>query len=174
MHTIDSDGNATMLEMLQAARASGHGYVAFTDHSKGLPIANGMDEERLRGQEETLREANAAVAGEGGDPITGLHGIEMNQPAAALLGHEKQEAKDCPVSQVFARNICRLSALVIAEPTKTSAQIHFINSAPPCWRQFYSVITQLSSFDMKTNSCGIHPWELKWSTPHVRFPTTKR
>ena len=78
MHTIDSDGNATMLEMLQAARASGHGYVAFTDHSKGLPIANGMDEERLRGQEETLREANAAVAGEGGDPIRGLHGIEMN------------------------------------------------------------------------------------------------
>src|SRR5436309_15590284 len=29
----------------------------------------------------------------------GLHGVEMNQPAAALLGHEKQEAKDCPVSQ---------------------------------------------------------------------------
>ncbi len=78
MHTTDSDGNATLLEMLQAARASGHRYVAFTDHSKGLPIAIGMDEDRLRAQAETLREANKAVAAEGGDPITGLHGIEMN------------------------------------------------------------------------------------------------
>jgi histidinol phosphatase-like PHP family hydrolase len=78
MHTTDSDGNATLLEMLQAARGSGHRYVAFTDHSKGLPIANGMDEERLRAQAETLGEANAAVAAEGGAPITGLQGIEMN------------------------------------------------------------------------------------------------
>ena len=78
MHTIESDGNATLLEMLQAARDSGHRYVAFTDHSKGLPIANGMDEDQFRTQADMLQEANAAVAAEGGDPITGLHGIEMN------------------------------------------------------------------------------------------------
>ncbi|MFL5766489.1 MAG: hypothetical protein ACJ758_01430 [Actinomycetota bacterium] len=78
MHTIDSDGNSTMLEMLLAARAIGHRYVAFTDHSKGLPIANGMDEDRLRAQAETLRDANAAAAGDGDTPIVGLHAIEMN------------------------------------------------------------------------------------------------
>jgi len=78
MHTTHSDGKATITEMLEGARAIGHRCVAFTDHSQGLPIANGMDEVRLREQAELLREGNAAVAGDGGGPIVGLHGIEMN------------------------------------------------------------------------------------------------
>jgi DNA polymerase (family 10) len=78
MHTTYSDGKATILEMLDAARSLGHRHVAFTDHSKGLPIANGMDESRLRAQGEELREANVALASDGGPTVVGLHGIEMN------------------------------------------------------------------------------------------------
>jgi putative hydrolase len=78
MHTTHSDGNATIPEMLEAARTLGHRHVAFTDHSKDLPIANGMDEARLQAQAELLRDANAAFAADAGAPVEGLHGIEMN------------------------------------------------------------------------------------------------
>ncbi len=46
MHTRDSDGRATLEEMAEAARALGYEYVAITDHSKALAMANGMDEKR--------------------------------------------------------------------------------------------------------------------------------
>ncbi len=45
-HTIESDGKATILEMATAARERGYGYIAITDHSQALAMANGMDERR--------------------------------------------------------------------------------------------------------------------------------
>jgi histidinol phosphatase-like PHP family hydrolase len=79
MHSTHSDGADSMLEMLEASKVLGHRYVAFTDHSKGLPIARGMDEVRLRAQGAELRDVNLMIAGDGGRrEIVGLHGIEMN------------------------------------------------------------------------------------------------
>jgi DNA polymerase (family X) len=46
MHTTESDGRATLEEMVEAARERGYEYVAITDHSKALAMANGMDEKR--------------------------------------------------------------------------------------------------------------------------------
>jgi DNA polymerase (family 10) len=46
MHTVESDGRATLEEMVQSARARGYEYVAITDHSKALAMANGLDEAR--------------------------------------------------------------------------------------------------------------------------------
>jgi DNA polymerase (family 10) len=46
MHTMESDGRATLEEMAQAARAQGYEYIAITDHSKALAMANGLDEKR--------------------------------------------------------------------------------------------------------------------------------
>ncbi|HEY6341331.1 MAG TPA: DNA polymerase/3'-5' exonuclease PolX [Bryobacteraceae bacterium] len=46
MHTLESDGRATLEEMAAAARAQGYEYVAITDHSKALAMANGLDEKR--------------------------------------------------------------------------------------------------------------------------------
>ena len=46
MHTRESDGRASLEEMAEAARAFGYEYVAITDHSKALAMANGMDEKR--------------------------------------------------------------------------------------------------------------------------------
>ena len=45
-HTRESDGRATLEEMAESARAFGYEYVAITDHSKALAMANGMDEKR--------------------------------------------------------------------------------------------------------------------------------
>jgi DNA polymerase (family 10) len=46
MHTIETDGRATLEEMAEAARLQGYEYIAITDHSKALAMANGLDEKR--------------------------------------------------------------------------------------------------------------------------------
>ncbi|HUJ49546.1 MAG TPA: DNA polymerase/3'-5' exonuclease PolX [Bryobacteraceae bacterium] len=46
MHTLETDGRATLEEMAEAARALGYEYIAITDHSKALAMANGLDEKR--------------------------------------------------------------------------------------------------------------------------------
>ena len=46
MHTRESDGRATLEEMVEAAQALGYEYIAVTDHSKALAMANGLDEKR--------------------------------------------------------------------------------------------------------------------------------
>jgi len=47
MHTTASDGKNSIEEMAQAARALGHHYIAITDHSKAVTVANGLDEKRM-------------------------------------------------------------------------------------------------------------------------------
>ncbi len=46
MHTTETDGRASLEEMAEAARARGYEYIAITDHSKALAMANGLDEAR--------------------------------------------------------------------------------------------------------------------------------
>lgn len=46
MHTVETDGRATLEEMAEACRARGYQYIAITDHSKALAMANGLDEAR--------------------------------------------------------------------------------------------------------------------------------
>ncbi|WP_245955228.1 PHP domain-containing protein [Kushneria indalinina] len=50
MHTTASDGKANLEEMVSAARQRGYRYIAITDHSKRLAMANGLDAKRLREQ----------------------------------------------------------------------------------------------------------------------------
>ena len=47
MHTTASDGKNSIEEMAEAARALGHEYIAITDHSKAVTVANGLDEKRM-------------------------------------------------------------------------------------------------------------------------------
>jgi DNA polymerase (family 10) len=56
MHTVASDGRGTAAEMAEAALALGHRYIAITDHTKALDVANGLDERRLRAQVRHLRD----------------------------------------------------------------------------------------------------------------------
>ncbi len=48
MHTTATDGTASIREMAEAARERGLKYIAITDHSKRVTMANGLDAERLR------------------------------------------------------------------------------------------------------------------------------
>ena len=58
MHTTETDGRATLQEMAQAARALGYEYIAITDHSKALAMANGLDEKRAVAFAKQVRELN--------------------------------------------------------------------------------------------------------------------
>jgi len=63
MHTTASDGANSIEEMGLAARALGYEYIALTDHSKAVTVANGMDEKRTLEQIRKIRAANERVEG---------------------------------------------------------------------------------------------------------------
>ena len=71
MHTTASDGRHSIEEMARAARKMGYEYIAITDHSKAVTVANGMDEARTR---EHMREIRTAKV----DGIRVLAGIEVD------------------------------------------------------------------------------------------------
>jgi DNA polymerase (family 10) len=63
MHTTASDGKNSIEEMAAAARALGHEYIAITDHSKAVSVANGLNDERMRTHMKNLRAADAKKLG---------------------------------------------------------------------------------------------------------------
>jgi len=58
MHTVWSDGGGTIPEMAAAAIERGYEFIAITDHTKGLKIAGGLDEERLQKQGDEIAAVN--------------------------------------------------------------------------------------------------------------------
>src|SRR5699024_6894362 len=54
MHTTWSDGAQSLEEMVVRAKEKGYQYIAITDHSKFLQVANGLNEERLRKQRKEI------------------------------------------------------------------------------------------------------------------------
>jgi histidinol phosphatase-like PHP family hydrolase len=77
MHTVWSDGSGTVQEMAEAGGALGYEYIAITDHSKGLKIAGGINEEQLERQAAEITGVNEALdaAGRG---VRVLRAIELN------------------------------------------------------------------------------------------------
>jgi putative hydrolase len=69
-HTDASDGGSPIAEMAQAATELGHEYLAITDHSPRLTVANGLTADRLREQIEAIAEHNSA--GSGTHLLTGI------------------------------------------------------------------------------------------------------
>jgi DNA polymerase (family 10) len=63
MHSTASDGKNTIEEMATAAKALGHAYIAMTDHSKAVTVANGLDEKRMAAHIKNLHAADKAGLG---------------------------------------------------------------------------------------------------------------
>ncbi|MCH5376324.1 MAG: DNA polymerase/3'-5' exonuclease PolX [Planctomycetes bacterium] len=55
MHTTVTDGTATIEEMIDAAKERGRKYIAITDHSKRVTMANGLDAKGLRAHWKNIR-----------------------------------------------------------------------------------------------------------------------
>jgi histidinol phosphatase-like PHP family hydrolase len=77
MHTMWSDGSGSVDDMARAGIERGYEFIAITDHSKGLKIAGGIDENQLQQQAEEIEFANAKLKSEGvGFRV--LRSIELN------------------------------------------------------------------------------------------------
>ncbi|GGC93333.1 DNA polymerase/3'-5' exonuclease PolX [Thalassobacillus devorans] len=63
MHSTWSDGAQSIREMAEQAKQMGYEFIAITDHSKYLRVANGLNEKRLRKQREELDKINAEMEG---------------------------------------------------------------------------------------------------------------
>ncbi|MFC5712721.1 DNA polymerase/3'-5' exonuclease PolX [Thalassorhabdus alkalitolerans] len=85
MHTTWSDGGYSVKEMAEAARERGYEYIAITDHSKFLQVANGLNEDRLKRQQEEIQRVNEAM-----DDITIFSGIEMDIRPDGTLDFEDE------------------------------------------------------------------------------------
>ena len=59
MHTVATDGKNTIEEMAAAAKERGLKYIAITDHSKRVTMANGLNSDRLLAQWKAIDEFNA-------------------------------------------------------------------------------------------------------------------
>ena len=75
MHTTATDGRADPETMARAAKESGLDYIAITDHSQALAMANGLDETRALAHAKAVRALNAQPGLEG---FTALAGIECD------------------------------------------------------------------------------------------------
>ncbi|HXO58895.1 MAG TPA: PHP domain-containing protein [Candidatus Acidoferrum sp.] len=83
-HSDWSDGGSPVRVMAEAAAALGHGYLAMTDHSPRLTIANGLSAERLRRQLDLIEQLNAELA-----PFRILTGIEVDILEDGTLDQEE-------------------------------------------------------------------------------------
>jgi DNA polymerase (family 10) len=72
-HTTETDGRDDIETMALAARGMGLTYLAITDHSKALAMANGLDEHRALEHARRIRAVGARL-----DGITLLAGIECD------------------------------------------------------------------------------------------------
>jgi DNA polymerase (family 10) len=72
MHTTVTDGRDPLEAMADAAERLGHSYIAITDHSKALSMANGLDEHRALEHAADVRALNARFE------LTLLAGIECD------------------------------------------------------------------------------------------------
>jgi DNA polymerase (family 10) len=96
MHTTETDGKDDIREMAEAARAAGLEYIAITDHSQALAMANGLDERRALEHAARIR----ALDGQAG--IRLLAGIECDiRPDGSLdLADDCLAALDVVVASV--------------------------------------------------------------------------
>jgi DNA polymerase (family 10) len=73
MHSDRSDGQATLEEMVRAAKDAGYAYCAITEHSKSLAMTFGFDTARVRQSVEEIAAVRKKVPG-----IEVLHGLEVD------------------------------------------------------------------------------------------------
>jgi putative hydrolase len=84
-HSDWSDGGSPIEEMAAAARGLGHDYLAMTDHSPRLTVANGLSPARLREQLDVIAKLNEKLA-----PFRILTGIEVDILADGSLDQEPE------------------------------------------------------------------------------------
>jgi DNA polymerase (family 10) len=97
MHTTETDGRASLEEMAEAAKSMGYEYIAITDHSKAIAMANGLDEKRVVAFARHVRELNQNGLG-----IRIFSGLECDimKDGALDLAHDALAELDLVIGSV--------------------------------------------------------------------------
>jgi DNA polymerase (family 10) len=97
MHTTESDGKDTIAAMATAARDAELEYIAITDHSQSLAMANGLDERRVIEHAARIRALDGQIGG-----VRLLAGIEcdIKSDGALDLADDCLAALDLVVASV--------------------------------------------------------------------------
>jgi DNA polymerase (family 10) len=100
MHSTATDGRDEIAAMAAAAHQLGHRYIAITDHSKALAMANGLDERRALEHAAQVRALNGRFEG-----LTVLAGVECDILADGSmdLAHDCLAQLDIVVASVHSQ-----------------------------------------------------------------------
>lgn len=114
MHTTQTDGRHSIMEMVEAAKTLGYHYIAITDHSQAVSIANGMSPNRFEAQIEEIRELNASLK-----DFRILSGIEVDILKDGTLDMPPDLLRACDwvvgsVHSHFALSEAQMTARIIA------------------------------------------------------------
>jgi putative hydrolase len=90
MHSTWSDGSQTLEAIVEAGLTRGYAYAAVTDHSGGLPIANGLSPARFAQQRVEIARVNRDLAGAG---FRLLFGVEANIRADGSVDVELEDRR---------------------------------------------------------------------------------
>jgi DNA polymerase (family X) len=122
MHTTWSDGAHSIEEMAEAARAKGYEYIAITDHSKYLKVANGLTEERLKAQHKKIRELNERY-----EDFTIFTGIEMDILPDGTLDYDDSILEEVDFVIASIHSSFSQKQEVIMERLKTALSNHHVD-----------------------------------------------
>ena len=86
MHTVATDGKGSIMDMVEAAQSRGLKYIAITDHSQRVSMANGLDPERLLAQWDEVDAINKKL----GREFRVLKGIECDILENALQSNTQR------------------------------------------------------------------------------------
>jgi DNA polymerase (family 10) len=101
MHTTETDGRNSILEMAEAGIARGLQYIAITEHTKNLAMTNGLDEKRALEHIRRIREVDAQLQGR--IPIfTGIE-VDILADGALDMDDEVLAQMDVVIASVHSR-----------------------------------------------------------------------
>ena len=113
MHSTWSDGSATLEEMAKGARERGYEYIAITDHSLSVRIANGLSEERFRRQWEQIEKLNEELS-----PFRILKAVEIEIKSDGSLDFDRKfldefDLVGASLHQSFKQDAAKLTERVV-------------------------------------------------------------
>jgi DNA polymerase (family 10) len=92
LHTLASDGKNSITEMAETAKKRGLEYIAITEHSKAVKVANGLSEKELAGHIKKIDRLNKKIKG-----IEILKGVEVDIEKDGKLNLDDAILKDLDI-----------------------------------------------------------------------------
>jgi DNA polymerase (family X) len=173
MHSSWSDGAHSIEEMAEACRKKGYRYMAITDHSQYLKVANGLTPERLRAQREEIARLNEKF-----EDFTILAGVEMDILPDGSLDYDDELLEEMDLVIASIHSGFSQPREVIMKRLKTALMNHHVDIiAHPTGRLIgrrngYDVdIDMLIELAKETNTAlelNANPNRLDLSAQHVK------